>query len=192
MLKRAKSPKGDQQNKRNCDHYDNIEDDEESIEVASVECLNEVLCHRGPSGHLTKLDVGVDGENVTMVQGDGLILATPTGSTAYSLAAGGSMVHPSVPAILLTPVCPHSLSFRPVLLPDSACVTLSVPESARNPVCVTVDGKDFCELSWGDSIQVCVSPFPLPTICRTTETKDWFVSVQEALQWNLRAEQKVR
>lgn len=162
-------------------------DDECSVECL---CLNEVLCHRGPSGHLTKLDVMVDGEPVTMVQGDGLILATPTGSTAYSLAAGGSMVHPSVPAILLTPVCPHSLSFRPVLLPDSAVVTLCVPNSARNPVYVTVDGKDFCELSWGDSIQVCVSPFPLPTICRTTETKDWFKSVQEALQWNLRAEQK--
>jgi len=82
-----------------------------------VHCLNEVLVHRGQSGSLCKLDVGVDGDRVTVVQGDGLILATPTGSTAYSLSAGGSMVHPAVPAILLTPVSPHSLSFRPALLP---------------------------------------------------------------------------
>merc|ERR1712217_465118 len=78
--------------------------------VTQILCLNEVLVHRGNSGALAKLDVGVDGDRITLVQGDGIILATPTGSTAYSLAAGGSMVHPAVPAMLLTPVSPHSLS----------------------------------------------------------------------------------
>lgn len=65
------------------------------------------------------------------VQADGVMLATPTGSTAYSVAAGGSMVHPNVPAILFTPICPHSLSFRPVILPDYAEVELKVPRDAR-------------------------------------------------------------
>ena len=65
------------------------------------------------------------------VQADGVMLATPTGSTAYSVAAGGSMVHPNVPAILFTPICPHSLSFRPVILPDYAEVELRIPEDAR-------------------------------------------------------------
>ena len=65
------------------------------------------------------------------VQADGVMLATPTGSTAYSVAAGGSMVHPNVPAILFTPVCPHSLSFRPVILPDYAEVELRIPGDAR-------------------------------------------------------------
>lgn len=60
------------------------------------------------------------------VQADGVLLATPTGSTAYSVAAGGSMVHPNVPCILFTPICPHSLSFRPVILPDSAEIELRV------------------------------------------------------------------
>merc|ERR1719272_2032706 len=106
-----------------------------------VLCLNEVLVHRGQSGALAKLDVGVDGERVTLVQGDGLILATPTGSTAYSLAAGGSMAHPAVPAMLLTPVSPHSLSFRPAVLPDSAVITLGVPSSARSGAALSVDGK---------------------------------------------------
>merc|ERR1719282_535702 len=113
---------------------------------ADLCCLNEVLVHRGRSNMLAKLDVTVDGERVTLVQGDGIILATPTGSTAYSLAAGGSMVHPAVPAILLTPVSPHSLSFRPALLPDSAMVTVTVPRMARNGAALSVDGKDICTM----------------------------------------------
>lgn len=139
---------------------------------------------------LAKLDVGVDGERVTLVQGDGLILATPTGSTAYSLAAGGSMVHPAVPAILLTPVSPHSLSFRPALLPESAVITVGVPLNARCGAALSVDGKDVCQLQLGDTVEVCMSPYPVPTICLTTETRDWFASCNEALQWNGRAEQK--
>lgn len=163
---------------------------EECDDHVQVQCLNEVLVHRGQSGCLAKLDVSVDGDRVTLVQGDGLILATPTGSTAYSLAAGGSMVHPSVPSILLTPVSPHSLSFRPAVLPDFAVVTVGVPVTARCGAALSVDGKDLCTLHLGDSIEVAMSSHPVPTICRTTETGDWFASVHEALQWNGRAEQK--
>eukprot|EP00931_Biecheleriopsis_adriatica_P116326 TRINITY_DN91986_c0_g1_i1.p1 TRINITY_DN91986_c0_g1~~TRINITY_DN91986_c0_g1_i1.p1 ORF type:complete len:611 (+),score=81.62 TRINITY_DN91986_c0_g1_i1:96-1835(+) len=162
----------------------------EDDKVFQVQSLNEVLVHRGNSGQLCKLDVCVDGERVTLVQGDGLILATPTGSTAYSLAAGGSMVHPSVPAILLTPVSPHSLSFRPAVLPDSAVITVGVPLMARSGAALSIDGKDICSLHLGDSIEVSMSPHPVPTICRTTETGDWFGSVHAALQWNRRDEQK--
>ncbi|CAE8609907.1 unnamed protein product [Polarella glacialis] len=156
-----------------------------------VQALNEVLVHRGSSGALVKLEVWVNQMPVTMVQGDGLIIATPTGSTAYSLSAGGTMVHPSVPGIILTPVCPHSLSFRPVVLPDSAVVTVRVPLSARtSKVMVAVDGKDRIELNRGDSIEIAVSKYPLPTVCKTSVTDDWFLSVNGALQWNLRLEQK--
>mmetsp|Transcript_60775 Transcript_60775/g.142184 ORF Transcript_60775/g.142184 Transcript_60775/m.142184 type:complete len:555 (+) Transcript_60775:60-1724(+) len=167
------------------------EDEPECSPAIPVQSMNEVLVHRGASPHLVKLDVYVNDKSVTMVQGDGLIIATPTGSTAYSLAAGGSMMHPAVPGIILTPVCPHSLSFRPVVLPDSAVVKVRVPISARsNRVMVAVDGKDRIELKRGDSIEVAVSPYPLPTICRQSVTRDWFESVNHALQWNLRLEQK--
>lgn len=162
----------------------------EESQALQVQCLNEVLVHRGKSGIMCKLDVGVDGERVTLVQGDGLILATPTGSTAYSLAAGGSMVHPSVPAILMTPVSPHSLSFRPAVLPESAMVTVGVPLTARCGAALSIDGKDVCTLQLGDSVEVSMSPHPVPTICRTTETGDWFGSVHQALMWNKREEQK--
>jgi NAD kinase len=88
--------------------------------------LNEVVIDRGSSPYLSNLDVFCDDLHVTTVQADGLIVATTTGSTAYSLSAGGSMVHPQVPAILVTPICPHSLSFRPLLFPDAAELKIHV------------------------------------------------------------------
>jgi len=100
------------------------------------------------------------------------------------------MVHPGVPAILLTPVSPHSLSFRPAVLPDSAVVTIGLPLTARCGAALSVDGKDVCNLRLGDSVEVAASPHPVPTICRNNATHDWFASVHEALQWNGRVEQK--
>lgn len=167
------------------------EESRENLQPIPVQAMNEVLVHRGSSPHLVKLEVYVNDKHVTMVQGDGLIIATPTGSTAYSLAAGGSMMHPAVPGIILTPVCPHSLSFRPVVLPDSAVVKVQVPLSSRSQkVMVAVDGKDRIELKRGDFIEVEVSQYPIPTVCKSSVTADWFRSVNEALQWNLRLEQK--
>uniref|UniRef100_H3BIP8 NAD(+) kinase n=1 Tax=Latimeria chalumnae TaxID=7897 RepID=H3BIP8_LATCH len=79
--------------------------------------LNEVVVDRGPSSYLSNVDVFLDGHVITTVQGDGVIVSTPTGSTAYAAAAGASMIHPNVPAIMITPICPHSLSFRPIIVP---------------------------------------------------------------------------
>lgn len=94
--------------------------------------LNEVVVDRGPSPYLSNVDLYIDGKHVTVVQGDGLIVSTPTGSTAYAVAAGASMIHPSVPAIMITPICPHSLSFRPIVVP--AGVELKVR------LCIIYDG----------------------------------------------------
>ncbi|XP_059485955.1 NAD kinase-like isoform X2 [Neocloeon triangulifer] len=93
--------------------------DEEKGHVPSTNLLvlNEVIIDRGPSPYLSNIDLYLDGKHITSVQGDGLIVSTPTGSTAYAVAAGASMIHPSVPAIMVTPICPHSLSFRPIVVP---------------------------------------------------------------------------
>ena len=93
--------------------------------------MNEVSLHRGPSPHLNTIDVFVDGQHLTEAVCDGLIISTPTGSTAYSLSAGGPIVHPSLSAIVLTPICPRSLSFRPLVFPSSSSVTLRVCNSSR-------------------------------------------------------------
>jgi hypothetical protein len=103
-------------------------------------------------------------------QADGIMLATPTGSTAYSVAAGGSMVHPNVQAILLTPICPHSLNFRPIILPDYVEMELRVPDSARVGAWVCFDGKQRQELQRGDSVFIKMSENPVPTINRADLT----------------------
>ncbi|KAF8058897.1 NAD kinase 3 [Scenedesmus sp. PABB004] len=126
--------------------------------------LNEVVLERGLSPFLTNLECFCDGAFVTHVQGDGLILGTPTGSTAYSLAAGGSMVHPQVPCILFTPICPHSLSFRPLMFPDYCQLCIQVPLDARGGVWASFDGKDRTELGPGDAVVVRLSRWPVPSV----------------------------
>mmetsp|Transcript_15913 Transcript_15913/g.28545 ORF Transcript_15913/g.28545 Transcript_15913/m.28545 type:complete len:556 (+) Transcript_15913:32-1699(+) len=152
--------------------------------------LNEVIVDNAKSTSLTNLDCYCDGVFTTKCQGDGLIVATPSGSTAYSLSAGGSMVHPQVPGILFTPVCPHSLSFRPIVFPDTSKISIRVSEDTRGDHSVAFDGKRRHMLHAGDSVHVSMCQWPIPAICRVSETEDWFNGVRSLLHWNLRAHQK--
>ncbi|KAK7093561.1 hypothetical protein V1264_007287 [Littorina saxatilis] len=105
-------------------HVKNIDKNQQNIST-HILVLNEVVIDRGPSSYLCNLDLYIEGHLVTSVLGDGLIISTPTGSTAYSVAAGASMIHPNVPCILITPICPHSLSFRPIVVPAGAEIKVS-------------------------------------------------------------------
>eukprot|EP00195_Chlamydomonas_chlamydogama_P008652 CAMPEP_0202892086 /NCGR_PEP_ID=MMETSP1392-20130828/1922_1 /ASSEMBLY_ACC=CAM_ASM_000868 /TAXON_ID=225041 /ORGANISM="Chlamydomonas chlamydogama, Strain SAG 11-48b" /LENGTH=384 /DNA_ID=CAMNT_0049575965 /DNA_START=530 /DNA_END=1684 /DNA_ORIENTATION=+ len=154
------------------------------------EVMNEVVIDRGSNSFLTNIECYEKGRFITRVQADGIMLATPTGSTAYSVAAGGSMVHPNVPAILLTPICPHSLSFRPILLPDYAELELRIPEKARCNAWVCFDGRSRQELQHGDSVRVRMSDAPVPTINKADLTGDWFDSLERCFRWSDRSEQK--
>ncbi|GLI64180.1 hypothetical protein VaNZ11_007361 [Volvox africanus] len=148
--------------------------------------LNEVVIDRGISSFLTNLECYCDGSFVTHVQGDGLIVATPTGSTAYNLAAGGSMVHPQVPGILFTPICPHSLSFRPLVFPDHVSLCVQVPGNSRAQMWCSFDGKDRQALNAGDAVVIRMSAWPVPTVCSKDASRDWFSGVREGLHWNMR------
>lgn len=152
--------------------------------------LNEVVVDRGSNPYLSKVECYEHDRLITKVQGDGVIVATPTGSTAYSTAAGGSMVHPNVPCMLFTPICPHSLSFRPVILPDSAHLELKIPADARSNAWVSFDGKRRQQLSRGDSVRISMSQHPLPTVNKSDQTGDWFHSLIRCLNWNERLDQK--
>uniref|UniRef100_A0A2P2P0K5 NAD(+) kinase n=1 Tax=Rhizophora mucronata TaxID=61149 RepID=A0A2P2P0K5_RHIMU len=152
--------------------------------------LNEIVVDRGSNPYLSKIECYEHNRLITKVQGDGVIVATPTGSTAYSTAAGGSMVHPNVPCMLFTPICPHSLSFRPVILPDSAKLELKIPEDARSNAWVSFDGKRRQQLSRGDSVQISMSEHPLPTVNKCDQTGDWFRSLICCLNWNERLDQR--
>lgn len=106
-----------------------------------VHAMNEVIIHRGKDPHLAVVEVFVGGRFLTEAVADGMIISTPTGSTAYSLSSGGSIIHPLVPSLLVTPICPRSLSFRPLVLPANTSITLRLSEKNRGrEVEVSIDG----------------------------------------------------
>jgi NADH kinase len=122
-----------------------------------IHAMNEVIIHRGKDPHLAVVEVYVGGRFLTEAVADGMIISTPTGSTAYSLSSGGSIIHPLVSSLLLTPVCPRSLSFRPLVLPASTPITLKLSEKNRGrEVEVSIDGvrrKDG--IGVGTELRVC-------------------------------------
>jgi NADH kinase len=108
---------------------------------SDVYAMNEVTMHRGALPHLTVIEISIGGRFFTEGVSDGIIVATPTGSTAYSLSSGGSIVHPLVPSLLMTPICPRSLSFRPLVLPANTPISLRLSEKNRaDEVEVSIDG----------------------------------------------------
>ena len=111
-------------------------------EVQPVVChvLNEISVTRGSAEFMMLIDVYVNDVHLTTVQGDGVLISTPTGSTAYNMSCGGSIVHASAQVICVTPICPHSLSFRPLILPIDAKITLVLPSETRTDAWVTFDG----------------------------------------------------
>ncbi|KAI5866879.1 ATP-NAD kinase [Durotheca rogersii] len=154
-------------------------------EGEQFEVLNELVIDRGPSPYVSNLELYGDNELLTVVQADGCIFSTPTGSTAYSLSAGGSLVSPDLPAILLTPICPHTLSFRPMVLSDTMLLRVSIPRNSRATAYCAFDGKGRVELKQGDCVTITASQYPFPTVMRTGT--EWFDSVSRTLQWNTRA-----
>ena len=126
-----------------------------------------------------------DDNLITVIQADGCIFSTPTGSTAYSLSAGGSLVHPDIPATLITPICPHTLSFRPMILSDSVLLRVNIPKTSRATAFAAFDGRARLELKQGDFITLAASQYPFPTVL--SQPQEWIDSIQRTLKWNTRA-----
>ena len=124
----------------------------------SFTALNEVTLARGDTGRLVSLTARVNGELLNRYRADGLIVATPTGSTAYSLSAGGPLIAPVAAVFLITPICPHSLSQRALVLSDLSIVELSSDDDETGPMIFTVDGRESMHIESGDRIEVKKSP----------------------------------
>ncbi|KAI9102524.1 ATP-NAD kinase-like domain-containing protein, partial [Phlyctochytrium arcticum] len=150
------------------------------------QAMNDITLHRGRNSHLTVIDCSVEGEFLTDAVADGLIVSTPTGSTAYSLSAGGPIVHPAVQSILITPICPRSLSFRPALLPSNVKIRLQLSKRSRGTAELTVDGQDIHILGREEFVEVQVSRFPIPCVSRTYNGGDWVKDINQTLKWNQR------
>ena len=115
--------------------------------------LNDAVIGKTVLARIIDLGIRIDGEEITHLRADGLIVATPTGSTAYSMAASGAIVHPGIPCILLTPICPHTLTQRPIVIPDRAVVEAYL-EAPHDDVYVSFDGQQGTRLTCGDRVIV--------------------------------------
>jgi NAD+ kinase len=146
------------------------------------QAVNDVVVQKGATSPLPDLDLSVNNHAVARIRADGIIFATPTGSTAYSLAAGGSIAHPSVNVILVTPVCPHSLTNRPLILPGTAQVSVELPKF-HEEVLVTVDGQVSKVLRPGDIIRVSQAKQSVRFVI--SEDKSYFDILRTKLNWGV-------
>jgi NAD+ kinase len=145
--------------------------------------LNDAVLNKAALARIIDLELRIDGEYVTTYKADGLILSTPTGSTAYSLAAGGPIVYPSVESFAITPICPHTLTNRPIVIPDS--VTIEIDFKAEdNIVFLTLDGQVGIELSRGDSVRIRKAPEKLRLVRPAKKT--YYEILRNKLKWGER------
>ncbi|KAF8957800.1 hypothetical protein BGZ46_002096, partial [Entomortierella lignicola] len=156
----------------------------------SWQVLNEVTVDRGSNAGMLLLELYVDGEPVTTILADGLVIATATGSTAYSLSIGGSLIHPDKNSIIISPIAPHSLTARPMIIPGTRHLRVCVPETSRTTAWASFDGRHRQELGRGDSVMITGSKYPAATICRRDQSTDWFLGLTQLLNWNSRVQQK--
>ncbi|HXN85353.1 MAG TPA: NAD(+)/NADH kinase [Candidatus Binataceae bacterium] len=115
--------------------------------------LNDVVFNKGPLGRMMQLEVFAEGQLFCKYRSDGLIISTPTGSTAYALSAGGPIVFPSLGVLVLAPICPHTLSNRPVVLPDSFEIEVRVKVSDHDTT-LTIDGQETAQLTAADTVKI--------------------------------------
>lgn len=145
------------------------------------DALNDVILHKGCVARMIEFDARVDGRDLYTQRSDGLIVATPTGSTAYALSGGGPILHPSLEAIVLVPICPHTLSNRPIVVPASSEVRIAVRDGHPPPAQVTCDGQVGVELQPGDEVVIRRRPHPVRLL--HTERHDYFDLLRAKLGW---------
>jgi NAD+ kinase len=152
--------------------------------VADRAVVNDAVITKGAVSRIIDLSVSVGDELVMQVRADGLIVATPTGSSAYNLAAGGPIVHPAVDAMLLTPIAPHMLTNRPVVLPASSHLCVSPLMNGKDEVFVTLDGQSGHPLQSGDRIEITRATQSVRLVRASKRT--YFDVLRQKLKWGAR------
>jgi NAD+ kinase len=145
--------------------------------------LNDAVLNKAALARIIDLELRVNDEFVTNYKADGLIVATPTGSTAYSLSAGGPIMYPIVSAFVITPICPHTLTNRPLVIPDSAKIEIGFAAS-QAPIYLTVDGQVGVELHANDVVALSAAPERLRLV--RPQEKTYFSVLRDKLKWGER------
>jgi NAD+ kinase len=143
-------------------------------------CLNDLVINKGALARMIQCAIWIDGKEIATSKADGLIISTPTGSTAYSLSAGGPIIHPNIPAFIIAPICPHTLSFRPMVISAESTLKI-VLVTGGEEVWFTLDGQRGGLMEENDSIEVKRSRFVLPLI--SSPKRNYFDLLQEKLGW---------
>ena len=143
--------------------------------------VNDVVVHKAEQTRIIRIRVSVDGEEVGRYTADGIIVATPAGSTAYSLSAGGPVMLPSVDAMVVTPICPHTLRVRPIVIPGSSEVTLEVIPRGTEEALVSLDGQIGCSLKRGEQIVTRRSPIAVHLVRLGQD--GFFGRMRQKLEW---------
>jgi NAD+ kinase len=150
-------------------------------ELVCETVLNDIVINKGALARLAHIETYINDHYLTTYSADGLIIATPTGSTAYSLAAGGPVIHPAVPGILMTPICPFTLTNRPLIIPDSACIKIKL-EKKSSDIMLTFDGQAGLEINEKHTIIIQKSLYPVKMI--TLPDQHYFDVLKAKLRWS--------
>jgi len=149
--------------------------------VSKTNFLNDAVINKGALAKIINLDLFVDDILVSNLRADGIILSSPTGSTAYSLSAGGPIVIPSLPLVIITPICPHTLTNRPLVISNNSNIKIRI-KTKGSPVFLTFDGNSSLEIENDYDVQVSRSPMKL-TLLRSSKTK-YFDILKDKLMWS--------
>lgn len=150
-------------------------------EICRFLVLNDVVINKGPLARIIDLDVSINGQFLTTFRADGLIISTPTGSTAYNLSAGGPILYPTMASFILTPICPFALSNRPIILPDSDTVYIKMGKDSEEKVSLTLDGQVGFELFYGDKVMIHKSSERIKLI--RSPDQSYFEILRAKLMW---------
>ncbi len=152
----------------------------EGRRLARYRVLNDAVINKGALARMMELKVSVDDGHLTTLRADGLIVATPTGSTAYSLSAGGPIIHPTIHCFVVTPICPHTLSNRPIALPDTVVVTVCLTSQSED-VSLTLDGQIGFPLVPHDVVEIKKSRYKMKLIKHPA--KSYYEILRTKLKW---------
>ena len=156
----------------------------EGQEIEKCHVLNDMVINKGALARIVDLETKVNRHFLTTYKADGLIISTPTGSTGYSLSAGGPIIHPLMSCIVITPICPHTLTNRPIVVTDESVVSITVASSFDEKVYLTLDGQVGFELREGDSVEV--RKALKTTALVMSKTRDYFELLRTKLKWGER------
>ncbi len=153
----------------------------EEREIINDTVLNDVVINKGALARLANIETYIDDHYLTTYRADGLVVSTPTGSTAYSLAAGGPIVHPAVPASIMTPICPFTLTNRPLILSDTVCIKIRLAKKSSD-IMLTFDGQVGLEINDQDEIFIKKGEYPINMI--TLPGQHYFDVLKAKLRWS--------